>query len=493
MQPPAAATATPVAKATVSPSSTPVPAVGGRPEQPTATVNGPNSPIVAQRTATPRPTITVEIGEPHPQPTQPPASQNQAQSPVFYAQDGLTLEFYWPLDDRSNLSADETEILVYNESEKSFEFAPPAISFTEGGDSRAQISGAWEKFPSRYSWERIEYISFPPSPYQGEPLIVHPGEKARFHWHLAQVADKDTDQSVALDITVSTGAGTQIIARTLERGSEQGATGAVAAPGPTQEPIQAEQSTKDQADPIEAFKTELSNSDDLHTDTGRTSSRVLWSFNGTTWSPSGAPPDCAEPFALQTPVDMNIVTSALWPGQVRGGYKGHGGFRFDASTADDITVRAPIGSHLVQAARYLEGDDEQYLLFFSVPCGFFYRFDHVRTLPTRLEDALKDIPPATSGDSRTTYINPPVWIEQGDVVGTSVGIAPSNIFVDFGLYDVRIPNNVIPNPAWADLFAEDIEFGHFGVCFFDYLPGNDGEIMRSLPTGKEGKTSDYCD
>ena len=84
-------------------------------------------------------------------------------------------------------------------------------------------------------------------------------------------------------------------------------------------------------------------------------------------------------------------------------------------------------------------------------------------------------------------------VEQGEIVGTSVGIPPSNIFVDFGLYDVRQPNNVIPNPAWADLFANDKEFGHYGVCFFDYLPGTDGQTLRSLPTGNEGKTSDYCE
>ena len=150
------------------------------------------------------------------------------------------------------------------------------------------------------------------------------------------------------------------------------------------------------------------------------------------------------------------------------------------------------GLNTQRTARYLEGDDEQYMLFFSVPCGFFYRLDHVRTVPPKLADALKEIPAATSGDTRTTFINPPLWVAEGEVVGTSVGIVPSNIFVDFGLYDVRKPNNVIPNAAWADLYTGDKEFGQYGVCFFDYFPGNDGEIMRSLPTGKEGKTSDYC-
>ena len=196
---------------------------------------------------------------------------------------------------------------------------------------------------------------------------------------------------------------------------------------------------------------------------------------------------------LLTPVDMSKVTSALWPGQSRGGYKGHGGFRFDSSSADSIIVRAPIGAHLVQASRYLEGVEEQILLFFSAPCGFFYRFDHVSGLPPKIEEALKVITGPVTGDSRTTFMNPPLWVERGEVVGTSVGIPPSNIFVDFGLYDVRQPNNVTPNPAWADLFAEDKEFGHYGVCFFDYLPGNDGDVMRSLPTGIEGPVSDYCD
>ena len=209
--------------------------------------------------------------------------------------------------------------------------------------------------------------------------------------------------------------------------------------------------------------------------------------------PNGTPPTCAEPFELQTPVDITKVTAALWPGQSRGGYKGYGGFRFDSSNADSVIVRAPVGGHLVQASRYLEGAEEQVLLFFSVPCGFFYRFDHVSGLSPKIEEALQVITAPPTSDSRTTFMNPPLWVEQGEVVGTSVGIPPPNIFVDFSLYDVRKPNNVTPNPAWAALFAADKEFGHHGVCFFDYLPGTDGDLMRSLPTGKEGKTSDYCE
>ena len=453
-------TATSIPTPTYTPAPTPAPTAMPTPipiPRPTSTP-----------TATPPPTPTPTL---IPSPT----SQRQAQNAVFYDQNGLTLEYYWPLDDQSNLSADETEILAYNESDEAIEFTLPNMTFTENGRLRTQFSGTWEKFPSRYSWERIEYISIPPSSYQGEPLLVHPGEKAKIHWHLEGVTSADTNQSVALDLTVTTGARTETITRALVRISEQRNTDVAIAPEPTQDPRETQQNT----------------SNDVHAETVDTTTDVQWSSRSMTWSPNGAPPDCPEPFVVQTPVDINVVIAALWPGQVRGSYVAHGGFRFDANDRDNITVRAPIGSHLVQGSQYLANGDKQYLLSFSVPCGFWYRFDHVRVLSPKLADALKDLPPATSGDSRTTNI-PPVWVEQGEVIGTSVGIFPSNIFVDFGLYDVRTANNVTPNPAWADLYAASIEFGHYGVCFFDYLPGNDGEIMRSLPTGNEGRTSDYC-
>lgn len=218
---------------------------------------------------------------------------------------------------------------------------------------------------------------------------------------------------------------------------------------------------------------------------------VIWSTRDSKWSPSGTPPACPEPFDLQTPVDMSLVTAALWPGQVRGGYKAHGGFRFNNDGTNNITVRAPVGGHLIQASQYLEGGEKQYFLVFSVPCGFVYRLDHPRVLSQRLSEAVKNLPTGAEGDSRTSYINPPVWVDAGEIVATSIGVT-KNIFVDFGLYDVRKPNNITPNPAWAELYAADKEFGHYGVCFFDYLPGNDGTTMRSLPTGKEGKVSDYC-
>ena len=221
------------------------------------------------------------------------------------------------------------------------------------------------------------------------------------------------------------------------------------------------------------------------------SASVIWSSKDFKWYPSGTPPECPEPLRLQTPVDMSLVTAALWPGQARGGYKAHGGFRFNSDGTNSIVVYAPIGGHLIQASQYLEGGEKQYFFIFSVPCGFIYRLDHLVVLSSKLAEAVKNLPPPTEGDSRTSYVNPPVWVDAGEIVATSIGVT-KNIFFDFGLYDVRKPNNVVPNSAWADLYAADKEFGQYGICFFDYLSGNDGAIMRSLPTGKEGKVSDYC-
>ncbi|MEK7556827.1 MAG: hypothetical protein AAB538_02505 [Patescibacteria group bacterium] len=193
----------------------------------------------------------------------------------------------------------------------------------------------------------------------------------------------------------------------------------------------------------------------------------------TTSAPS-ASANCPSPLTLTTPVDASLVTAMLWPGQVRGdGFRAHGGFRFDASRPEDVSVRAPLDARLTDASRYLEQGEEQYLLFFSSPCGLSFRFDHLRTLSPKLAEALKNLPPAKPNDSRTTNITDVVEVKAGEEISHSVGISASNVFVDFGLYS-------------ADPDSKS------GLCFFDYLPGSDATYLRSLPAGKEGTQSQYC-
>ena len=159
----------------------------------------------------------------------------------------MTLDYRWPLDTLRNLSADETEILAYNESGDAIEFLLPKITFTENGVPRLPLSGTWEKFPSRSSWERSEYISIPPSPYQGESLVLLSGEKAKLHWHMEGVSSTETGQVVSIELEVTTGTGAQTIAETLMRNTDQGRAVVAIAPGPTQEPVESKQSAGGEA------------------------------------------------------------------------------------------------------------------------------------------------------------------------------------------------------------------------------------------------------
>ena len=163
---------------TLPPTATAVPAPSSRREQSAAKTDVPTSVTIVLPTPTPQPTRTVDVSEAHLSSAQPADERGQSQGFVFYEHDGLTLEYYWPLEDQSNLSGDETEILAYNESTGVIEFKTPKIVFTENGDLRAQFSGTWEKFPTRYSWDLIEYRSFPPLP-TGENLLSFTREKKR--------------------------------------------------------------------------------------------------------------------------------------------------------------------------------------------------------------------------------------------------------------------------------------------------------------------------
>lgn len=223
---------------------------------------------------------------------------------------------------------------------------------------------------------------------------------------------------------------------------------------------------------------------------------AAWRFDheAREWRSTGAPPDCPDPLTMVSPVDVKLATGGLWPGQVRGdGYRSHGGFRFDDSDADDVTVLAPMDADLVAASSYLEQGERQYFMIFIHPCGISYRLDHLLTLSPDLEVAVADVPPGGEGDSRTTQIDPPVRFEAGDPLATAVGVPRvPNIFVDFGVYDLRRQNASAQDSAWLAAHEGEEEFSHHGVCIWDLLPPADAEVMRALPGGSEGKASDYC-
>ncbi|MEX1052154.1 MAG: hypothetical protein WEC83_02065 [Patescibacteria group bacterium] len=199
---------------------------------------------------------------------------------------------------------------------------------------------------------------------------------------------------------------------------------------------------------------------------------------------------------MQSPVDVSLATAVLYPGQTRGGdYKPHGGFRFDNSQNNDITVTAPYDASVASASRYIEQGEIQYLVEFRTSCGLDFRFDHLKTLSPKLQAMIEQLPAAKADDSRTSAPKSAVDVTAGETIATAVGFATGpNVSVDFGVYDKPFQNKASQDPAWAALHADEKDQAYYAVCWFDLLPEADAAIVKALPAGDgaAGKTSDYC-
>lgn len=221
--------------------------------------------------------------------------------------------------------------------------------------------------------------------------------------------------------------------------------------------------------------------------------QITWHYD-TEWRPSSKPPTCPEPLVLQTPVNINLATSILYPGQTRGGhYKAHGGFRFDNSQNNDITVKAPLDGFLVRGSRYKEDREVQYMFDIINPCGIMIRFDHLLVLSPKFAEVAERLPQPKEDDSRTTTINF-IPIKAGDVVATAVGFRETgNVGVDFGVYDLRQKNKASKNQEW--LSQHQGEQAPYALCWLDLLFQEDSAKAKSLPGGDyiSGKESDYCE
>lgn len=223
-------------------------------------------------------------------------------------------------------------------------------------------------------------------------------------------------------------------------------------------------------------------------------SDAVWRWGGDKWTAQdGTAPDCGDGPVFEMPVDINKVSSVLYPGQQRStGYKGHGGFLFEDLKQTEVDVTIPIDSHIIKASRYIEQGEVQYFFVFSVPCGFTYRFDHLQTLTPKFQAIADKLPEPKVDDSRTTDINPAIAVKAGTKIATGVGFKTTTAF-DFGVYDVRQANEVSKDAAYAAKHQDGKEFEFYGVCFFDYM-GDAESTLRGLPAADQmaGKTSDYC-
>ena len=228
----------------------------------------------------------------------------------------------------------------------------------------------------------------------------------------------------------------------------------------------------------------------------QTGGEVSWQFDQTskTWQNTGSSPPCPEPLTFPSPVDINLVSGILYPGQVRGGdYKAHGGFRFDNLQSNEVKVYAPLDARVVQAARHTQGGEIQYVLYFINDCGIMYKLDHLLEVTEKFQNIMESIPLAGDADTRTTQVNPSVYVAKGELVATKVGLEKTkNIFFDFGVYDLRKTNGV--DYSSRNYFNIE-EHGMYAICWLDNLEEPTKSIAKSLSgaDGQMGKTSDYCD
>ncbi|MBI5045323.1 MAG: hypothetical protein HZC02_05365 [Candidatus Levybacteria bacterium] len=231
------------------------------------------------------------------------------------------------------------------------------------------------------------------------------------------------------------------------------------------------------------------------------SAEVSWQFGDGKWSASGNPPECPSPLTFPAPVDISLVSGILYPGQERGSdYKPHGGFRFD-NRDNNIQVRAIMDGYILKASRYEDfGGEIQNFLFYVNDCGIMVMHDHLLILSPKLQAVFDKLPLNKNGDSRTTYISPKVYIKKGEVLALKIGYEKfpggyknKNVFVDFGLYDLRKTNGIDYNSLFLAKHPNINEYGKYAVCWFDYLSIEDEATVRNLPaSGNEGKMSDYC-
>lgn len=221
-----------------------------------------------------------------------------------------------------------------------------------------------------------------------------------------------------------------------------------------------------------------------------------WEYKNDAWVyGGGTPPACPSEILAMSPVDASKATSILYPGQTRGQYKPHGGFRFDNSPNGAITVKLPVKARLVSGAKYTESGNVQYLLDFVSDCGIAIRFDHLYTLDGEVKTAAAKLPLNPGGDTRGTSLDGKEF-PAGTVVATVIGMPSTRNFgFDFGVYDYRQRNTASSNPAYVAKYQSySASQAFYALCWLDLLPNGDAAIAKALPGGdaKAGKQSDYC-
>lgn len=230
-----------------------------------------------------------------------------------------------------------------------------------------------------------------------------------------------------------------------------------------------------------------------------------WTYNDSKnlWENADAPA-CPDPLKFEySPIDMSQAWLVGPPGTYRGfNYKVHGGIRLPYERPDgDIDVVAPMDATLIGLVRYTEGDppEMQYKLDFVNDCGIQFYFDHLYTLSDDLLAVAEQSPEPKHGDTSSNFKVPDFKIKAGEVIATSVGFPQTKNFgFDFGVIDLRQPNEISKNSDWTKIHDEFESTEWFGICWYDLLPGADADRTKELSyvQGNSNfvarRISDYC-
>jgi hypothetical protein len=224
----------------------------------------------------------------------------------------------------------------------------------------------------------------------------------------------------------------------------------------------------------------------------------IWRQAAAGWEAQQKVPECPAQPMLKAPANLSKATAVLYPGQTRGGnYKPHGGFRFDTITDNKVIVTAPIDGFVVRGTRFIAEGEIQYSFDIMNNCGVMYRIGHFRELPDKMQK-IADTFPEAGASSASQNVNPPVFVKQGEVIATKVGIlSTKNTFFDWGVFDYRQQNEVSKSQAYQAAHGEGNgkDIAWYAVCWLkDWLPANDQKTLAGLPAGDptSGKNSDYC-
>lgn len=230
--------------------------------------------------------------------------------------------------------------------------------------------------------------------------------------------------------------------------------------------------------------------------TGNKDNEFIWRQTENGWEPQGEAPECPSQPMLKTPADLSNVTSVLYPGQVRGttSYKPHGGLRFDNSTDNAIEVSSPIDGYIINGVRHIAdgGTEVQYAFSIMNNCGVAVTIGHLRELTPDLQKIAETFPEPTQ-NSATHNVSPPVYIKQGEVLATKIGIlGDKNTFFDWGVYDYRQRNKASQSESYQATHNNSKDTTWHAVCWLQdgWLSLEDQSTLAALPSND--KRSDYC-